>query len=135
MKSLMIKTRIVAVALATLFTVALSAPVFANNEKNEAPVELKYLGEFKGQPVFELTFNNKNESEFIVTIVDQYKNVLYRDVVKSDIASKKYMLNTDQANNVALQFEITGKKSNSTVAYEIRQKSRVVEDVIINQVK
>ncbi|MEI9945975.1 MAG: hypothetical protein WDN26_17360 [Chitinophagaceae bacterium] len=135
MKALLNKTRIVAIALVTIFTVAFTAPALANHEKDAAPVEFKYLGKYKNQPVFEVTFNNNEEdNEFIVTIRDEFKNVLYKDFVKAGTISKKYLLNTEEVgNDVGIQFEITGKKTNKTSVYEINRSSRVVEDLAVNK--
>lgn len=137
MKALLINTRIVAIALVTIFSVAFTAPVFANHEKHEkdvAPVELKYLGKFRNQPVFEVSFNNDEENEFVVTIRDEYKNVLYKDVVKSGTTSKRYLLNTEEiGDDVSLQFEITGRKTNTTAVYQINKTFRVVEDLVVNK--
>lgn len=137
MKALL-KNRIAAIALVALFSVAFSAPALANNEKNKkdsAPVELKYLGKYNNQPVFEVSFvNGKDEvSEFIVTIRDNENNVLYRDIVKAGTASKKYLLDTQEADDVALQFEITEKKSNRTAVYQINKSARIVEHLAVNK--
>lgn len=135
MKALKINSKAVAIALVAIFSVAVSAPVFANPGKDEAPAEMKYLGKYNNQPVFELSFNNEVETEFVVSITDENKNVLYRDVIKGGTVSKKFMLNTEEVGNTALKFEITGKKTNKTVVYEINRNSRIVEDVIVDKIK
>jgi hypothetical protein len=130
-----IKARVIAVALATIFTVGFTSAALANDGKNVIPVELKYLGQFKNQPLFELNFTNADESEFVVIIRDQDGTVLYKDNVKAGSISKKFLLNTEELGSVNLQMEIIGKKSDKTVVFAINQNSRVVEDVVVNKVK
>lgn len=125
--------RLTAFTVAALFALTLSAPAMANGDnKKEATAELKYLGKFNNQPVFEVSFNNQEEKEFVVTIVDDSKNVLYRDVITAGVSSRKYALNED-LQNVTLQFEITSKKTNKTTVYQINKESRIVEDVVVNK--
>ncbi|MEO8405903.1 MAG: hypothetical protein ABI480_14955 [Chitinophagaceae bacterium] len=130
-----IKARVTAVALATIFTVGFTSAALANDGKNVIPVELKYLGKFKNQPLFELNFTNADESEFVVIIRDQDGTVLYKDNVKGGSISKKFLLNTEELGSVDLQMEIIGKKTDKTVVFAINQNSRVVEDVVVNKVK
>ena len=135
MKKVLMNTRILAIALATTFTTALSSPALAIEEKKAIPVELKFVGNIESQPVFLLSFNNVEESSYTIIVRDQYGSVLYRDNVKGGKIAKKFMLNTDELSNVAIQFEIIGKKTEKTVVYEVNKKSRLVEDLVINQVK
>lgn len=126
--------RLAAFTVAALFALTLSAPAMANGgDKKEATAELKYIGKYNNQPVFEISFNNKEEKEFIVTIVDDSRNILYKDVIAAGTSSKKYALNTDEIGNVPLQFEITSKKTNKTTVYQINKESRVIEDVVVNK--
>jgi hypothetical protein len=132
MKTLLINTRILAVAFVSAFAVAFTTPAVA---AEPTPVELKYLGQLKNQPLFELTFNNGEDTEFTVVIRDEFKNVLYKEFIKSGVTSKKYLLNTDELGDVSLQFEITGKKSDKTIIYEVNRNSRYVENLVVNKIK
>lgn len=135
MKKVLMNTRILAIALGTTFTTAFSSPALAIEEKKAIPVELKFVGNIDSQPVFLLTFNNVEESDYTIIVRDEYGSVLYRDKVKGGKIAKRYMLNTDELGNVAIQFEVIGKKSEKTVIYEVNKKSRLVEDLVINKVK
>jgi hypothetical protein len=131
-----LKTRIVAIALVAALTVAFTTPVLANTTgENPQAVELKYLGQYKNQPVFELTFKNSEEAEFTVVIRDEQDNIVYKDFIKSGVTSKKYMLNTDELGDVPVNFEITSRKTDKTVVYKVNKNTRVVEDVVVNLVK
>lgn len=128
-----INTRLVAVAFAAVLTLGFTSAALANDGKNVIPVELKYLGKFKNQPLFELNFANAAESEFTVVIRDEYGTILYRENVKGGIGSKKFLLNTEELGTVDLQMEIIGKKTDKTVVFAINQNSRVIEDVVVNK--
>jgi hypothetical protein len=136
MKTLAINTRIFAIAVIAFFAVAVSTPAIANDDtKKPVTAELKYLGEFKSHPVFELNFNTEENSDYIVVIRDSNQNVVYKDVVKNGVASKRYVLNTDEIGDEALQFEITNKKSAKSVVYEINRNIVYVNDVVVNKLK
>jgi hypothetical protein len=135
MKTL-INTRIVAIALVAALTVAFTTPVLANTTgENPQAVELKYLGQYKNQPVFELSFKNSEEADFTVVIRDEQDNIVYKDFIKSGTTSKKYMLNTEELGDIPVNFEITSRKTDKTVVYKVNKNTRVVEDVVVNLVK
>jgi hypothetical protein len=135
MKTLLINTRIIAVALVAVFAVAFTSPVLANDSTESRQVELKYLGQFKNYPVFELNFNSEDNNDFIVIIRDDQQNIVYKDLIKSGTASKKYVVNTDEVGDIPLTFEITNKKTDKTVVYGINKNTRFVEDMVVNKIK
>lgn len=124
------------IAVVTLFATALTTTVNATDDKNNTTVELKFIGNFRNKPVFELNIVSPGaEKEFILNIRDEYGNTLYREILKSDILSKKFMLNTDEIDlNDVLRFEITGKESKKTVVYEINQNTRYVAETLVSKV-
>jgi hypothetical protein len=126
-------TRILAIALASIFAVTFSTTVLANDEKKAIPVELKFIGNIENQPVFQLTFSSPDENEFTIVVRDEFNTVLYRDNVKAGNITKKFLLNTEELGNTAIQFEITGKKTHKKVIYEVNKQERFVEDVVINK--
>ena len=134
MKKVSINPRILAIALVTTFSVAFLSPAFAIDEKKVIPVDLKFVGNIENQPVFELVFTNADENEYTVVVRDENNTVLYRDNVKGNV-TKKFMLNIEELGNTAIQFEITGKKTDKTVIYEVNKNSRLIEDIVINKMK
>ena len=129
-------TRIVAIALVAALTVAFTSPVLANTTgENPQPVELKYLGQYKNQPVFELSFKGTEDADFTVIIRDDQDNIVYKDFIKSGTSSKKYMLNTEELGDIPVNFEITSRKTDKTVVYKVNKNTRTVEDVVVNQIK
>lgn len=133
MKNILMNTRSFAIAVATLFTLGLAFPALANEEKKPIPVELRFIGNIENKPVFQLTFSNPAETEFMVIVRDQFSNILYKDVIKGENISKRFLLNIEELGDAAIQFEITGKKTDKTVIYEVNKKARLVEDVVINR--
>lgn len=126
-----------AIALLTIVTLAIAPAAQAIDETNNtAAVELKFLGNFKNKPVFELNFKpGTADKEYVVIIRDSFGNSLYRENVNSNVISKKFMLNIEEvADGEALRFEITGKKSNKTVVYEINQNSHYVEETLVKKI-
>jgi hypothetical protein len=135
MKTVMISTRILAIALIASISMASASPALANNEKKAIPVELKFIGNLRNQPLFQLTFTSEEENEFTVVIRDENNNVLYKDNVKGGNFTKNFLLNTEELGDVGLKFEISGKKYEKPVVFEINKYSRIVEDVVVNKLK
>ncbi|MBN8674684.1 MAG: hypothetical protein J0L56_11150 [Chitinophagales bacterium] len=126
-----------AIALLTVVTLAIAPAAQAIDETNNtAAVELKFLGNFKNKPVFELNFKHGTaDNEYVVIIRDSFGNSLYRENVNSNVISKKFMLNIEEVGDgEALRFEITGKKSNKTVVYEINQNTHYIEETLVKKI-
>ena len=122
-----------AIALAAIFTLSLTAS--ATGGENPAGVEFKFIGKLQNQPLLQVTFNNQEETEFLVQVIDEYDNVLYKDYVKANNTTKKFVLNTEELGDIGVRFEITGRKSNKTSVFSVSRNSRVIEDLAVNQVK
>jgi hypothetical protein len=86
------------------------------------PVELKYAGTFKNQPLIQLNFaGSKDENVFNIIITDESGVVFYNADLRGEIFSKQFLLNTDDLGDAVLKFEITGKKSGKTVSYQVNR--------------
>lgn len=116
-----------------LFSVIGFTPVMAadTTETPTFPVELKYAGTFKNQPLIQLNFAGSTEDKvFNITITDETGVVLYNADVKGDVFSKQFLLNTDDLGDAILKFEISGRKSGKSVSYRVnRQKQEVTEQM------
>ena len=126
MKKVLINTRIFAIALTVTFTTAFNNPVLAIDEKKPIPVEMKFIGNVENQPVFELTFSNVEETEFTIVVRDEFNYVLYRDKIKAGHITKRFLLNTQELGDVAIQFEITDQKTNESVIFEVNKKQSFI---------
>lgn len=118
------------------FTFAFSTTTLANGEKNprSTSIELKFIGHYENQPVFQLNLNNTAEDEFSITFRDEYGNVLYAGKVKGSNISKKFMLNEEIGDNV-VNVEVKGKKSDKAEVYQINRNRSYVEETVVNKVK
>lgn len=137
MKRVFRNNRLIMIAFFTVFSVATAPMVMASGTHPTLPVELKLIGSLKNQPLFELTFNgNAEENDFLIIIRDDWGNALYRENIKGEIFSKKFLINTEaMADDDSFTFEIISKKTNKNVVYEINNNHRMVEETMINKIK
>jgi len=128
--------RLIAIAFFTVFSVAgVTASARANNNSNVVPVELKFLGNINNQQMFQLNFaGNADENEFIINIRDEDGNSLYSENIKGENFYKKFLLNTEEIGNGKLRFEVTSKKTNQTVVFEVKRQAHYVQEMVVNKV-
>ena len=136
MKQIFRNNRLIVIAFFTVFSVSAASSAMANGSNNPLPVELKFIGNINNQQIFQLNFaGNAEENEFVINIRDEEGNLLYRENIKGEVFHKKFLLNNDEIGNGKLFFEITGKRSNKTVLFEVKHQSHVVEDMVVKKVK
>lgn len=118
-------------------TLAFSNTTLANGEKNpkSSSIELKFIGHYENQPVFQLNLNNIEEDEFSITFRDDFGNVLYSGKVKGSNISKKFMLNTEEIGDNVLSVEVRAKKNDKADIYQINRNRSYVEETVVNKVK
>ncbi|MBL0181873.1 MAG: hypothetical protein IPP96_06050 [Chitinophagaceae bacterium] len=114
-----------------LFTQATAADTATAYGINTLPVELKYAGNYKNQPLIQLNFSGtKEESVFSITVTDQTGVVLYSaDVRGEKDFTKQFLLNIDDLGDAVLKFEITGKKSGKTAIFQVSRQQKVTEQM------
>jgi hypothetical protein len=136
MKRIISNNRIIAILFFTVFSIA-AAPAVHAGEKNPAvPVELSFLGHIKNQPLFQLNFKGTEaQNEFTIIISDEGGNTLYRENIKGEIFSKKFLLNTDELGENTLHFTIFCKNTKGSVEYTVNRNTRTVSEVVVNEVK
>jgi hypothetical protein len=136
MKKIISNNRIIAILFFTVFSIAAAPVANAGDKKPEVPVELSFLGHIKNQPLFQLNFNGTEEkNEFTIIISDEGGNTLYRENVKGEIFSKKFLLNTDELGDNTLHFTIFCKNTKGAVEYTVNRNTRTVQDVVVREVK
>lgn len=123
------------VAIAALAVITMvSIPAKANDSSRVIPVELKFVGESNNQLVFQLNFNaTPDENEFIVAVSDEAGHVLHKETVKGEKATKKFLFDAEEFGDNQLRFQVTSKKTNETVAFQINSSVRTVQDVVVNR--
>ncbi len=119
------------------FTVAFTNTTLANNEKEKvaAAIELKFIGHYENQPVFQLNLTNKEEDEFTITFRDDFGNVLYSTKVKGTTISKKFMLNVEEIGDNVLNVEVRSKKNAQSEVYKINRNRSYVEETVVSKIK
>lgn len=128
--------RLMVVAFFTVFSLAAAHSAMANDSSRVLPVELKYIGSIKDQPILLLSFaGNAEENDFTIIIRDKDGNSLYSENIKGENFYKKFLLTNEDAGNGALRFEIISKRSKKTVVFEVNRQSRFVEEMVVNKVK
>lgn len=136
MKKVSKNKSIIAVALFTVFTVAFSPTAIAKDIKPAVPVELKFVGNVNEKTVFQLNFTGSTEeNEFTINIIDEDGNRLYKETLKGENFSKRYLLNTEEIGDNAVRFEITSNKSHKPVVFKVNRLARLVEEVVVNKLK
>jgi hypothetical protein len=136
MKQAMKTTRMITIGLFTLCTMGLSQATFAGL-KTDNPVEFKFIGKVKNQPVFQLNLNNNVSEEYFIRIKDETQTVFYSEKVKAKDAnfSKKYRLDINEDDLNAPEFgvtvEVTSAKTHTTHVYRISSHTTVNENIIV----
>jgi hypothetical protein len=134
MKKIFNNSRLIAIAFFTVFT-AMAPAVMANNSK-DLPVELKYVGNINNQTIFELIVSgNTLNNDYTIIIRDQFDNPFYRENIKADNFTKKFLFDSDELGDDTLVFEIFNRKTNQSAKYKINRQSRFVEEVAVNAIK
>lgn len=136
MKKIFSNNRLIAIAFFTVFSVAAAPFAMAADSINNRvmPVELKLVGSMNNHPIFQLSYaGNAGQDEFTIVIRDENGNSLYRENIKGESFTKKFLLNRDEIGDGTLRFEIYSKKLSKTIVYEVNRSTREVEDVVINK--
>jgi methionine-rich copper-binding protein CopC len=134
MKKVLKNKTIIAVALFTVFTVALNPVAMAKDIKPTVPVELKFVGKVNEKTVFQLNFTGSpQENEFTITITDEEGNRLYREVLKGENFSKRYLLNAEEIGDNTLRFEVSSNKTTKPAVFKVNREARLVEEVVVNK--
>jgi hypothetical protein len=127
--------RLIIVAFFTVFSIGSASVAMANDNNNALPVELKFIGTIKDQPLFQLSFaGNAEENDFTIIVRDEAGNSLYSENIKGENFYKKFLLNNEGTNDETLRFEIKSKRSNKTVVFEVNGQSHLVEEIAVSQV-
>ena len=136
MKKIFSNNRIIAIAFLTVFSVGLAPVAMATEKKPAVPAELFFVGNIKNQPVFQLNVaGSAAQDEFTINISDEFGVSLYRETIKSENFTKKFLLNTDEIGDNTLKFEVYCKKTKQSVTYEVNRNSRFVQDLAITRIK
>jgi hypothetical protein len=136
MKQTIKTTKTITMGLFTLCTIGLTNPTFANPKTGD-PIEFKYIGKIKNQPVFQLNLNNDASEVYYITLKDGSNNVIYSEKVKAKDVNytRKYQLDINEeelnASEFGVKVEVTSLKTHETQVYKISSQTNVHEDIIV----
>jgi len=133
MKKIFRNSRLITIALVTVFSAAVSLAAMADPGK-ELPVELKYVGGFNNHSIIQLNITgNELENDFVIIIRDEYGNNIYRQNIKGEKISKKFLFDTNELGDDTLEFEVFCRKTNKSVLYKVNRQTRQTENMVINK--
>jgi flagellar hook assembly protein FlgD len=136
MKQTMRATKMIAMGLLTLSTLGLSNATFAD-AKTGNPSEIKFIGNVKDNPVFQLSLNNEEAGEYYIRIKDASNNVLYSEKLNAKDANyiRTYRLAVDEdevsAPGFGVTFEVTSATTKKTQVYKISSQTSVKKNIVI----
>ncbi len=137
MKKIIMNNRSMAIALLTLFTVALSPVVNATEKKPVITAEIKFVGKVQNNPVFELTVPGAGvQEEYTVSVRDEHGNVLHIETIKATGFTKKFMLSLEENNddtNYSIQFVISTRSNKKSAQYSVNNNTRNIEEVVVTR--
>ncbi|HVE61104.1 MAG TPA: hypothetical protein VNA26_04750, partial [Chitinophagaceae bacterium] len=104
-----------------------------SNEKNDNPVELKFLGRQNHGPVFQLNLNNTMEGKFLIRVRDAGGNLLYSEKLKGKNVTRRYQVAIDPElyEEFNVRFEITSVTTRETLIYDVANNRRAVDNVVV----
>lgn len=113
---------------------------FANGEKNPKAnvtnsIEVKHIGNYENQPIFQLNLTTAEADEFTITLRDSDGNVLYADKVKGTNITKKFLLTTQEIGDNLVTIEVKAKKNAKADVYTINRKQNLIEEMYVTKVK
>jgi hypothetical protein len=120
----------IALALAFSFIATVS---WATDGRNDTPaVSLKYLGVVQNQPMFQLDLNSTEETEFYVSIKDQYGQVFYTEKIKAKNFTRNFRLDTESFEDTVLKVEVRDGNKKPEV-FTINRNTRYYEETSISK--
>jgi hypothetical protein len=136
MKQAIKATRMITMGIFTLCTMGISQATFAGS-KTENPVEFKFIGKVKSNPVFQLILNNNEAEEYYISVKDENHTVLYWEKIKATNPNftRNYRLDIEEddlnAPGFGVTVEVTSAKTHKTNVYNISSHTTVKENIIV----
>ena len=134
MKQTFKTSKMITIGFFTFCIMGLTNATFAGI-KTDNPVELKFIGKIKNQPVFQLNLNNDEADVYYINIKDANYNVLYSEKIKGENLSRKYQLDIDESElstaGFGVRVEVTSAKTHKTEVYKISSQTSVTENIVV----
>jgi len=123
----------IVIALFIAFFFVLPAALANAEKKDSAIVVLKYIGNIKNQPVFQLDLDNAGQDEITITISDPYGDVLYSENVRVKTFTRKFQLNTEEIGDDVLRVEVKTNNNRRPEVYEISRSTRFIQEAVVSK--
>lgn len=134
MKKLQKNYRLFVTVMMSVFVIAFTPAHASVGKPKTLAVDVRCIGFQNDSPVFQLSFANETEDEFFITIRDNHSNVIYSEKIKGINVSRKFQLVNEEKDDNDISFEISSKKTNSTVKYKVNTTTRVISDTQVVKV-
>ena len=111
-----------------------------DNEPNKdhtgsaSTAEVSYVGNQEGEPLFNVMYNNSTGARFSIRVMDSEGRQIYQGVFKERKFNKKFKV-TNADNYGKLVFVIRNFQDDSQQRFEVNSNTRVVEDILVKEVK
>ena len=119
----------IALVVALSFTATVSWAF--DGAKDTPVVSLKYVGLVQNQPLFQLDLNSVEETDFYVSIKDQYGQVIYSEKIKAKNFTRNYRLNAS-VDDAILKVEVREGNKKPEV-FTINRNTRYYEETSISK--
>jgi hypothetical protein len=106
----------------------------AGTNDNEQPALVKHIASLEDKMLFQVHFDNDSSQKFVLSIRDEQGVVLFRETYSDKTFDKKFQLNKLEENE-RLTFSIYTPKDRKTQSFVINNNTRVVDDVVVTQLK
>ena len=104
-----------------------------NHKGSASTAEVKYIGSYEGEALFNVLYNNGTGARFSVKVVDNEGNQLFQGIYTDKKFDKKFKI-IDAGSYGKLTFIIRSFQDNSIQHFEINSNTRMVEDVEVTEV-
>ena len=119
------------IALAVAFSF-IETVSWATDGRNDTPVvSLKYIGVVQNQPMFQLDLNSVEETDFYVSIKDQYGQVFFSEKIKAKNFTRNFRLDTS-LDDAVLKVEVRDGNKKPEV-FTINRNTRYYEETSISK--
>ena len=135
MKKIFRNNRLIAIAFLTLFTTRATQAAITDGS-NDVPVQLRFIGSINNHSVFQLKVaGNTQQDDFTLTIRDTYGNSIYRENIKANNFSRKFLFDTDELGDETLKLEVYNRSTRQYVVYDINRQYSSMQNVVITEQK
>jgi hypothetical protein len=120
------------IALALAFSFIATVSWAIDGTKDTPVVALKYIGLVQNQPMFQLDLNSAEETDFYVSIKDQYGQVIYNEKITAKNFTRNYRLDTENLDDAILKVEVRDGNKKPYV-FTINRNTRYYEETSISK--